>query len=781
MISQPFTSLPREDWSFLLSQCRWPDDKDCAVLLFEFITRPRIVLKEAWSFTAKVSGEDSPELVDYEIDLEGEAEHWLSEHWKAFFKPHLSDLSTSLLPIVTGHIQSAHALLRLNQKADSKYDRLSMGRGEISHGSGFYRGIFDKLVDAARDLIEVVSANDSLEARSLVDRWFDSEVPILKRLAVYGIAVDATLPPDDKMQWIIDRSLLFQTGFKPETFEVLRTGYSKAGRGAREGIVSTARLGLQASEMGNLSERSREYEIYNLLVWLTQVAPECDIAREALNSISSAHPDFKPRDHPNINISFSSWTEVPPAKFNFEEILQKPAKTFLDQLLAMPQEAALGDRREDFIHALTGLVTKSPDWGLDLQSELISRQIFDQEIWAQVFNGWRETKMTPTQWRKWLDAIDAVQSLDFCADEIAEVLYAQSSRKESAIPLELIDRAYVLSQRAWSSLTALSIRETPEDNDWLTLAINRGGGKIAQFWLEYLSALRGEAADQWKSIPSSVQEDLIKVVNGDSGSADLAGTIIASQFHYFFSLDPKFAIKQLLRLFDWNVDELRATRSWQGFLAWGRWRRSYLNEMLPFYTETVSHLAEFQSQFRESFAEHIAGIAVFGKADALSESWLQSLMRGFDSEMRGYFGDAVLKILEDLEADAATELWNRWLRRYWDERLLGRPAPLDQAELNRMARWAVHLGNVFPEAVNLLAKSPKFDQQYPLTDEELEKIRPLFGRFPESLADYLLIMLRGLKQLYDKTRIDLIVSDLEVNGVGVEKLTSLRDELLRLR
>jgi hypothetical protein len=237
----------------------------------------------------------------------------------------------------------------------------------------------------------------------------------------------------------------------------------------------------------------------------------------------------------------------------------------------------------------------------------------------------------------------------------------------------------------------------------------------------------------------------------------------------------------LLSLFDWGADELRAARSWQGFLAWGRWQRSYLDEMLPFYAQTISHLNQLSPILRKSFAEQIAGIAVFGKTNALAEGWLQSIICGFDCETRHHFAATILTILEDMDGDAAANLWNRWLGRYWDERVLGRPVPLDQDELNQMARWPVHLGRVIPDAVNLLMKSGTLHLQYPFTDEELEKLRPFSKAFPDQVGDYVLTILRGLNQLYDKDPILQIVADLEAANVDSRKLTSIRDELLRLR
>src|SRR4029077_16255578 len=196
--------------------------------------------------------------------------------------------------------------------------------------------------------------------------------------------------------------------------------------------------------------------------------------------------------------------------------------------------------------------------------------------------------------------------------------------------------------------------------------------------------------------------------------------------------------------------------------------------------QTVSHLNQLPPKFRESLSGHIAGIAVFGKTDALANDWLQSLMREFDPRMRSQSAEALGTILENMDADAATNLWNRWLRRYWDERVLGRPVPLDQDELCQMARWPIRLGKVMRDAVDLLMKSPNVRLQYPLIDKEIGKLQAVCETFPDSVADYILIVLRGLNHLYDKKAVLQIVASLETSNVDSKKLTNIRDELLRL-
>ena len=80
LLSQPRDILPCERWGQLLAHCHFPEDKIVSVLLFEFLTRPRVLLEESW----------------VELNLWRGLEHWLSEAWKKLFRPNLPAYANAL-------------------------------------------------------------------------------------------------------------------------------------------------------------------------------------------------------------------------------------------------------------------------------------------------------------------------------------------------------------------------------------------------------------------------------------------------------------------------------------------------------------------------------------------------------------------------------------------------------------------------------------------------------------------------------------------------------------
>jgi hypothetical protein len=193
-------------WSgFLLEGCRWPEDREAAVLLFEYSTRPYVVLQQPW-----LQGLHEPESarVSAELRLEVEEYH-LDQAWQNVFRPHLDELHEALIPILTNHIWLAHHQLKCLGNASRTWDPLSFRRTSIEGGSHRMPGDFDFLVDAARDVVHWLLHHDSHRADAVIDEWARSEAPLLRRLAIHALVEKPNLEPSGTLARIAAEQWLY--------------------------------------------------------------------------------------------------------------------------------------------------------------------------------------------------------------------------------------------------------------------------------------------------------------------------------------------------------------------------------------------------------------------------------------------------------------------------------------------------------------------------------------------------------------------------------------------
>jgi hypothetical protein len=140
---------------YILDQAVFPNDQSVALILFDYLTRPEVLLKK--NIWKEVS--EGREDVNFELRTEG-SEHWLGKAWTQFFRPHLNDFGDQLVWIVYYNLQKAHLLFRSTGESTDQVDHLSSKRGMVESGSqGSPRDGIGVLINAACDLIEWSASN----------------------------------------------------------------------------------------------------------------------------------------------------------------------------------------------------------------------------------------------------------------------------------------------------------------------------------------------------------------------------------------------------------------------------------------------------------------------------------------------------------------------------------------------------------------------------------------------------------------------------------------------
>jgi hypothetical protein len=377
-----------------------------------------------------------------------------------------------------------------------------------------------------------------------------------------------------------------------------------------------------------------------------------------------------------------------------------------------------------------------------------------------------------------LELAESVQAPRAFFEAFAEVLQHGARREQNAIPDDLMPLAQRVAERIWKTALEASPPKNTLHKDWLSTAINRPGGDLAEFWLSRVSAARRQAGESWKGIPQAIADSLKLVIRGASGAAVHARVVLASQLHYFFSLDAPFAQAELLPLFDWKADSAKAEQCWHGFLIWGRWLPGFTEQLLPQFNETVNRAAQLPEDVRQGLVNHIAGLALFRIDNPLANGWFMAIVKRMAEPDLERLAWTIDRFLDQTDTETAERVWTRWLNEYWNLRLLGTPRPLVGKEANETACWALNVGRYFPEAVQLvlaMGNAVSFEHT-PLILRIDEK--GLAKSHPEAAADLVLLFLSSAKDyFYPSEHVTNVWQSLRSGGVRKEKLLQIREAL----
>ena len=79
-----------------------------------------------------------------------------------------------------------------------------------------YRSPVDALIDGLRTFGEkALPVNPGL-----IEDWWSSQRTLLQRVALHLLALDTSRTADEKVEWLLDRAILFEIDFKHEAYQV---------------------------------------------------------------------------------------------------------------------------------------------------------------------------------------------------------------------------------------------------------------------------------------------------------------------------------------------------------------------------------------------------------------------------------------------------------------------------------------------------------------------------------------------------------------------------------
>jgi hypothetical protein len=679
------------DWlEYALYTSRWPDDQSAALLLFDHLTEPRAKTRPSFVL---------PGVPRFDVELRGSS-YWLDEAWRELFVPNLAAAAPALLAIADRHLRRAFQLLDAVGSAGSGWDSLSGRRSAIApHPQDQFREPIDTLIDAARDCLEVLlDVGDDLGV-AYSNSWANSEVPILRRLGVHGWVRRTDVDGTHKIAWLHERGWLYDHQLRQEIFGLIAAALPSAGGDVADALIADVLAGPDDES----DEDHRAYQQFNVLVWIKRHAPELQSAREAFEHAQAKHPEFEERSHPDM-LSWATFGTVQPRPpmtvANLHERITAKAADAIAELRRYEQSDSPfnGPTWHDALGVLVEAVRDHPEDGFAVLDAAGGDHL---DIVRGVISGWSTAPVDAETAEMILERLSHVD-LTAVAEDLSRLLADGGRGDTNPTEWHLYPTAKRLAADLWSVLDA----EPPPANvnDWLGRAINSAAGRLAEFLLHAIAANWRAAGDKWTGIPSETRAQLEVLLAGEDARTAMAEVVFSSQVLFFFGADRVWCEAHILPLLDW-ADPVRAQRTWDGYLMWGRSNDQLLNAgLLKGYMAAAGHLVEFRKEPRRQLCSHLAAMAASSEVDALP--WIRAFTVTVEVADRVEWMSQVAWMLSELPAVAVEHQWQRWMRQYWQDRLDSIPVQLTTEEASVMATWVVYLTDSIGDGVTLATAHP---------------------------------------------------------------------------
>ena len=684
---------PSAWWLEISERCNDQKLMPAILQIFAAMSKSRLLLEPDFARSPD-DGNDQPPRANLPLVCD---HHILNEFWEKELKPSLDQAAKPLLSLVVRRIEDQHRILCAWEHANNKWDHVSDNRWAIEpHKYNMSPTAIDVLIDAARDSLEWLASNQADSAALWCALLIDSDVPLLRRLAIHTLPVRSDLTADDKIDWLLTHIGLHDPAAHHETERVVYQTYPNASPKQREKLIGAVLSYHWPSEDASEREERTARKHLDWLSWLNRLAPSCPLAQAKLDEVSAQYPQFR-RQEPPVDTQ-NSWS--------VEKLLARPAGEWLEELLSLHSTDPFN---EPLLQRVVGDAAKQElKWGLDLAEALASKENWEANLWPTLIYAWRETELDDKQGRAVLNLLESAGLHQKYGREVASTLY--DLVKDGGIPcaLELLPQANKIATALWANLD----QDHPykKKSDWLISAINHPAGTLAQFWLESLSLWRKHQDPVPDQLNGDYLAALSKIVEDRTIAGRLGRAVLAGYFASLLEIDETWTKENLLPLFfrknHSDADDYKAI--WDGFLTWRRLTPFVAELLSEAFLDAVEHINRDLSgqKRRNRFINCYTIMLVYFALDS-SEKWISEFFTHSDAEDQHTFAGEIGHRLHHMNDTQQQEQWNHWLKPYWQDRLDGVPKPLESDEIKGMLEWLPHLKGVFPEAIDLAIQMPQ--------------------------------------------------------------------------
>jgi hypothetical protein len=686
--------------AYMIGHGTVPEDQHSILQLFRKLVAPTLRLKRRF-FPVE---DGKPAVPDAEVVPIG-SDHWTSHAYQTRIRPHLDVFAKGLASTVTLTFEEARTMLVMYEKAGPKWDPISYSRGAVaSRMQDHLRNGFSTLIDAGADILRWADEHDPKYATSLIGQWIESDAPILRRLAIAGMAGRASVPADEKLSWAISNSIVEDFWLKNETFALLAEAYGNGNDALRAELLAQAE-----TVMTRAGEDHERYEFFNLLSWLHKHAPECALVADKLQIIQERHPEWGVREHPDFNSWIGGGVRVlQPASptpaleiatMDLDEVVGESAR------LAEVKDTFGDSMQSGFLQEISRATAANLAWSEGIAREALERTDIPAEIWSALVRGWTGNH-TVEEWSLLLAAVSRLEPVfGSMLYELSSLLTAAVEQKEPGLPVVLLDSAFAIANAVQAVCEAQESPLPEEDDNWVTVAINRTSGHLLEFYFDALRLLWPNREQERERIQAILQV-LETMIAKDGPAAEIARILVASRAALFADISPDWYAANVLPLLATPANPRSAEQNWDGYLVWGTWTQPMLEGLLPAHLQHLPAIAAASSERSSMFCRNLAGFAVFGVIDPLDSGWLSEFLTCAAHRERVHWAASVTQMLREADEQAKESAWERWIHRYLQRRAASNPLPLHAEEAGDICEWALTLNAHYGEVAELLVAGP---------------------------------------------------------------------------
>ncbi|XBH20409.1 SIR2 family protein [Jonesiaceae bacterium BS-20] len=578
---------------------------------------------------------------------------------------------------------------------------LEIGRSAIEpHSQDNHVEPIDIIINALRD----IGAAMPKISPPLYERWWETGFGLFQRLALHLIACSPGISSDEKIIWLLDREILFDLGTKHEAFQVLKFAVPSATPSTRDLLLKKVLAGDPEDREYEGWERTREYEIYNLLVWLTRADPNWRQATDELTRIQQENLDFGERTNPDFSMWHGSadWVPEPdPPVAEFSELIEADPFGALEWFGELNRKGSrLSEDPYDAAYALLrGIAFEHPNKGISIWNVAGKAKVGGEGagFLSALVVGWTQAELRDVELPV-LRLVEELKGEETSLRTVTTFLLEQSRKNHDGPDSTFLKEMRILAQSVWdNSKNSFKPYADARPSD---LALNSWPSDLVRFWISQVQRRWRHETNSWKGLNNQESTALESLLQGPEDALYAVWPAVGSELYFFDAADPEFTDSYILPLFS-NKKSVRHV--WEPFLFHSRVSPRVLEAgLLTALVEAFESLSDLElGGLEDQFVSLTASVVNFAPLEGEErQRILDAAVIAENGDHATKFASEVVKQLQQdsLKAEAA---WNLWIHEYLQQRLKGIPRTATKAELSGWASIVPMVGSNIPDAIAL--------------------------------------------------------------------------------
>lgn len=656
---------------------------------------PSIVIKKAFSSFMNNYDDTSKDIrksVDYELVLAGsDARHIFSNLNSDYWNKALPKLLDEFQLLLCDALDLFHVFGDAGQYNDrSHWHMSSIGKHWQNRGFDAWTLLIELLRDSWLKILE----EDPTRASEIAQKWFELPYPIFKRLALFAASHDECIKSNQWTNWLIndDARWLWVGNTRRETMRLLVLQGEKLHQGGKKKLETAILKGPLLKTYGHDQEPDWWQAEVAHSVWLRLAKLQeggCKLSIKAIkryDELTAENPEWKLAS--NQSDEFSGWMSGTgdPGHEEKQNINIAPYKR---QKLVKWLKETQSEQNPFNKDTWSKTCKKHPLNAGYALADLGSENIWSYTRWRDAFYAWNESKHSRIIWQCFAPIIQSMPDENFKEVEQAITWWLETVAKSMDTHENIF---YGLCNR-----TLELTREDSKDSDSpVGQAINHPVGHVARALINLW--FKREPNDN-DTLPEDIEIFFSKLCDATKEHFRHGRVILASSLIPLFRVDCDWAEKNLLPLFDWNIDVAEAKAAWEGFL-WSP--RLYWPLLLAFkrqLLDTVHHYMEL-GEHRSQFAKFLT-YAALSPGDGYSAKDFNKAFKTLPQEALNVIAQTLPQALENT-AEKREEYWENSIKPFWHDVWPKSKKNISNNIVESLALMSIATHNKFPEALTTI-------------------------------------------------------------------------------